>query len=95
MVLQLWSSQLPQALEGKQAEFVPIDFFKDVPVKDCDYYYIRYILYVSSYSFRRLSYTDEISRHDWPSTECVKILSNVRAAMKPSSRVLIRVYLLF
>ena len=27
-----------------RAIFVPIDFFKDAPVKDCDVYYIRHVL---------------------------------------------------
>lgn len=29
-------------------------------------------------------------RHDWPDAESIKILQNIKAAMKPTSRVLIR-----
>ncbi|KAI0056503.1 S-adenosyl-L-methionine-dependent methyltransferase [Artomyces pyxidatus] len=32
--------------------------------------------------------------HDWPDEDCEKILKNVRAAMKPSSRVLIHEYII-
>ncbi|RDB18706.1 3-O-methyltransferase 2 [Hypsizygus marmoreus] len=32
--------------------------------------------------------------HDWPTNECIKILSGVRHAMKPTSRVLIQEYVL-
>jgi hypothetical protein len=31
--------------------------------------------------------------HDWPDKECVQILQNVRKAMKPGSKVLVREYL--
>ncbi|KZT21972.1 S-adenosyl-L-methionine-dependent methyltransferase [Neolentinus lepideus HHB14362 ss-1] len=31
--------------------------------------------------------------HDWPDAECLKILTNIRKAMKPSSRVLIHEYI--
>ncbi|EPQ51546.1 S-adenosyl-L-methionine-dependent methyltransferase [Gloeophyllum trabeum ATCC 11539] len=71
----LWSRECPGALEKDRVAFVPIDFFRDTPVRDCDIYYARHVL------------------HDWPDAECVKILANIRKAMKPSSRVLIHEYI--
>ncbi|GJE93466.1 O-methyltransferase [Phanerochaete sordida] len=73
---ELWSKELPSAIQEERTTFVPIDFFKGAPVKDCDVYYIRHIL------------------HDWPDASCVQILTNVKAAMKPTARVLIQEYVL-
>lgn len=45
--------------------------------------------------FLHRQYTLKVfTRHDWPDTECVLILKNIRKAMKPGSRVIIRSYYL-
>ncbi|KAF9014286.1 S-adenosyl-L-methionine-dependent methyltransferase [Cyathus striatus] len=67
-----WSKELPEAVKTEQIRFVPLDFFKDSPEKDCDFYYLRHVL------------------HDWPNSECLKILENVRKSMAQGSRLLIR-----
>ncbi|KAI0044137.1 S-adenosyl-L-methionine-dependent methyltransferase [Auriscalpium vulgare] len=72
---QQWALEYPAAASEKRAEFIPIDFFKELPVKGQDIYYIRQII------------------HDWPLEDCVTILKNVRAAMKPGSRILVHEYI--
>ncbi|TFK48868.1 S-adenosyl-L-methionine-dependent methyltransferase [Heliocybe sulcata] len=67
----LWAAERPSVIEAGRVTFVPIDFFKDRPVPECDIYYVRQVF------------------HDWPDEDCLKILANIRKAMKPSSRVLI------
>lgn len=68
---ELWKKEYPEAVEKDRVRFVPFNFFEDVAVKDCDFYYIRSIL------------------RDWPDAESIKILTNVRKAMKPSSKLII------
>ncbi|KIM78300.1 hypothetical protein PILCRDRAFT_824514 [Piloderma croceum F 1598] len=41
----LWSRELPEALDEQRVDFVPIDFFKEGPVKDQDIYYMRQIVH--------------------------------------------------
>ncbi|KJA18248.1 hypothetical protein HYPSUDRAFT_79252 [Hypholoma sublateritium FD-334 SS-4] len=71
-----WKIEHPDAVEKKRVEFVPIDFFADQPVTNCNFYYLRHVL------------------HDWPTTECLKILTNIRKSMGPSSRLLIHEFVL-
>ncbi|KAF9496922.1 S-adenosyl-L-methionine-dependent methyltransferase [Pleurotus eryngii] len=73
---EFWAQEDPSAVQNSRVAFAALDFFTEVPVAGCDFYYIRHIL------------------HDWPDAECVKILSNVRKAMKPTSRVLIHEFVL-
>ncbi|KAF9479519.1 S-adenosyl-L-methionine-dependent methyltransferase [Pholiota conissans] len=40
-----WSSERPKAIEEQRIEFVPLDFFKDQPVANCDFYYLRHVLH--------------------------------------------------
>lgn len=52
---QLWTKDGAETVQQGRARFLPIDFFKDIPVKGCDYYYIRQIMYVFLYkSYRNL-----------------------------------------
>ena len=44
LIFQLWSQELPQAVQNGRAVFVPFDFTKDVAVKDCDIYFLRHCL---------------------------------------------------
>jgi hypothetical protein len=39
--MQLWSRELPGALDEQRVDFVAIDFFKEGPVKDQDVYYVN------------------------------------------------------
>ncbi|KAF9479524.1 S-adenosyl-L-methionine-dependent methyltransferase [Pholiota conissans] len=71
-----WQAERPKAIEDQRVEFVPIDFFKDQPVANCDFYYLRHVL------------------HDWPTSECMKILTNVRKSMAPDSHLLIHEFVL-
>ncbi|KIJ34900.1 hypothetical protein M422DRAFT_782646 [Sphaerobolus stellatus SS14] len=73
---EYWAKENPQAVEKQRVEFVPIDFLKEPPVPNCDFYYLRHIL------------------HDWPTSDCQKILTNVRKAMGPNSRLLIHEFVL-
>nr|P0CT90.1 RecName: Full=3-O-methyltransferase 2; Short=Mtrase 2 [Phanerochaete chrysosporium RP-78] len=41
----LWARELPDAIQDGRTSFVPIDFFRDIPVRNCDVYYIRHILH--------------------------------------------------
>jgi len=41
----LWSHELPNALDEQRVDFVPIDFFKEGPVKNQDIYYMRQIVH--------------------------------------------------
>ncbi|EIM90607.1 S-adenosyl-L-methionine-dependent methyltransferase [Stereum hirsutum FP-91666 SS1] len=72
----LWEKACPEAVNSKHVDFVPLDFFKGVPVSGCDFYYLRHVL------------------HDWPQAESLKIMSNIRSAMKESSRLLIHEFVL-
>ncbi|THH00243.1 hypothetical protein EW145_g7113 [Phellinidium pouzarii] len=42
---QLWSSEYPEAMQESRVDFIPFDFFTDVPVEGCDIYYIRHCLH--------------------------------------------------
>lgn len=44
MILQLWSKDLPEALQRQRVKFVPIDFLKETPVQGSDFYYLRHVL---------------------------------------------------
>ncbi|KIK62312.1 hypothetical protein GYMLUDRAFT_995195 [Collybiopsis luxurians FD-317 M1] len=70
-----WEKEHRAAMENQRVNFVPINFFEDVTVEGCDFYYVV------------------LARHNWPDTKCELILKNIRKSMKPSSRVLIRGYL--
>lgn len=37
----IWKEKRPEAIEQQRVDFVPFDFFKDIPVKGCDIYYVR------------------------------------------------------
>ncbi|KAF8992613.1 S-adenosyl-L-methionine-dependent methyltransferase [Cyathus striatus] len=71
-----WAKQYPNAIETQSIQFVPTDFFKDTPVKGCNFYYLRHVL------------------HDWPDSECLKILQNVRKALDVNGRLLIHEFVL-
>ncbi|KAF8899314.1 S-adenosyl-L-methionine-dependent methyltransferase [Infundibulicybe gibba] len=66
---ELWAKELPEAVREGKVDFIPIDFFNEVPAKHCDL-------------------------HDWPDAECLKILTNIRQATKPGSRLLIHEFVL-
>ncbi|KAF9002052.1 S-adenosyl-L-methionine-dependent methyltransferase [Cyathus striatus] len=73
---EYWAKQYPKAIESCRIQFVPMDFFKEAPVKGCNFYHMRHVL------------------HNWPDSECVKILKNVRGAMDENSRLLIHEFVL-
>ncbi|KIJ38737.1 hypothetical protein M422DRAFT_231092 [Sphaerobolus stellatus SS14] len=73
---QYWAKEHSEAIEKGRVEFVPLDFLKNSPVPNCDFYYLRYIL------------------HAFPDSDCQTILSNVRKAMGPNSRLLIHEFVL-
>ncbi|KAG1835539.1 S-adenosyl-L-methionine-dependent methyltransferase [Suillus variegatus] len=72
----IWARECPEALTENRVEFKNLDFFKQVPAKGKDIYYLRNII------------------HDWPDRETALILSNLRKALGPNSRVLIHDYVL-
>jgi len=42
---KFWDTELPTAVCSKQVEFLPLDFFKETPVKGCDYYYLSHVIH--------------------------------------------------
>ncbi|KAJ8073210.1 hypothetical protein PM082_020079 [Marasmius tenuissimus] len=41
----LWSNELPEALDAKRVEFVPINFLQQTPVAGQDVYYMKHIIH--------------------------------------------------
>lgn len=41
----VWTKECPQAVEEKRIDFVPLDFFKDIPVKGQNVYYVRHVIH--------------------------------------------------
>ncbi|TCD65877.1 hypothetical protein EIP91_002036 [Steccherinum ochraceum] len=41
----LWQAQASDIIQAGKIEFVPIDFFKDIPVAGCDYYYMKHVIH--------------------------------------------------
>ncbi|KAI0040338.1 S-adenosyl-L-methionine-dependent methyltransferase, partial [Auriscalpium vulgare] len=78
---QRWATEYPVATAEKRVDYVPFDFFKDLPVRGQDIYYVCL-----------LSRIRQIV-HDWPADDAVKILKNVRDGAKPGSRILIHEYI--
>ncbi|KAI0077246.1 S-adenosyl-L-methionine-dependent methyltransferase [Panus rudis PR-1116 ss-1] len=70
---RIWAEKAADVLKAGRARLEPIDFTQDVPVRDCDFYFIKHVI------------------HNWSDEASKKILTNVRKAMKPSSRLLIRI----
>jgi len=44
MAKKFWETEHPGAIKKQRVQFAPFDFFKDVAVQGCDFYYIRSIL---------------------------------------------------
>jgi len=44
MEKKLWKD-FPEVIASQRINFVPLDFFKESPVKDCDFYYMRHVLH--------------------------------------------------
>lgn len=38
---QVWQADKPNSLKDGQAALVPLDFFAETPVPECDFYYVR------------------------------------------------------
>ncbi|KAF5361557.1 hypothetical protein D9757_008382 [Collybiopsis confluens] len=93
---ELWATELPVAIERGRVDFIPFDFFKDAAAKDCDFYYLRSILYNVSFCFREflIRISNVSFRHNWPNSECELILNNIRKSMKPGSKLLLDEYVL-
>ncbi|KXN84698.1 Sterigmatocystin 8-O-methyltransferase [Leucoagaricus sp. SymC.cos] len=73
---ELWKEVNPSAVQTSQVRFVALDFLEDIPVSECNFYYLRHVL------------------HDWPESDCLKILRNVRRAANSLSKLLIHEYVL-
>ncbi|KZW01620.1 S-adenosyl-L-methionine-dependent methyltransferase [Exidia glandulosa HHB12029] len=41
----VWQNALPEALESKRAQLIPMDFFAQSPVEGCDFYYLKHVLH--------------------------------------------------
>ncbi|KAG7098238.1 hypothetical protein E1B28_000202 [Marasmius oreades] len=92
---EIWPTQAPQALKDHKIVFEPVDFLKETPVPGCDIYYLKNVMSVTPCCSKLSFFKDGFLRsHDWPNKECIQILSNVRAVMKPGSRVLVQEYVL-
>ncbi|KAG1839989.1 S-adenosyl-L-methionine-dependent methyltransferase, partial [Suillus subalutaceus] len=70
---EAWEKNAPEALIDGRVEFVPINFFEDVPAVGKDVYYVR---------LRNII-------HNWQDRDATTILRNIRKVMGPNSRVLI------
>ena len=38
-----WGKNYPKAVNDRRVEFVPINFFEEEPVENCDVYYVSYL----------------------------------------------------
>ncbi|KAG6861066.1 hypothetical protein C0995_004408 [Termitomyces sp. Mi166 len=82
---EVWPKLLPSAITEKRIEFKAMDFLTDSPIEGCDVYYLKNIM----------DRDDMIQiRHDWPDKECVQILRNIHAVLKPGARVLVHEYVI-
>lgn len=42
---QFWQTEMPGAIKNNQVDFAAIDFLKESPLKECDVYYMRFIVH--------------------------------------------------
>jgi len=42
---KFWEVEYPEAIKSQRIDFKAIDFFKDTPIKGCDYYFMRHIIH--------------------------------------------------
>ncbi|KAK1143900.1 hypothetical protein N8T08_006015 [Aspergillus melleus] len=77
---EVWPCEGRRIMQDGRVQFLAYDFFTPNPVIGAEVYWLRYILL-----------TDEpwAARHDWADDYCLDILSNIRNAMSPRSRLLI------
>lgn len=40
LLFQFWAKEYPTAIDKQRVQFSPFDFFKDVAVQGCDFYYV-------------------------------------------------------
>lgn len=101
-----WPREFPEAMEEKRIEFKPVNFFTESPIAGCDVYYVsstdillqpvlNFYTIAEAYpvcrAFTCILYSaNTSSSHDWQDSQCLEILRNLRKAMGPHSRVLIR-----
>ena len=92
----VWPKENPTALAEGRVEFMEHDFFQLNPVTGAEVYWLRYILYVLLLPCDMedplkdsIANTVTNNSHDWSDDYCIKILSALRPAMTPSSRILI------
>ncbi|EGN97119.1 hypothetical protein SERLA73DRAFT_92093 [Serpula lacrymans var. lacrymans S7.3] len=79
---EVWQKDAPEAVEEKRIEFIPLNFFEEIPAQGKDVYYASLHLLLRNII------------HDWPDAEAAVIIRNVRRAMAPHSRLLIHDYVL-
>ncbi|KZP16928.1 S-adenosyl-L-methionine-dependent methyltransferase [Athelia psychrophila] len=86
----LLDAQCPGAVRENRIDIVPIDFLKESPVKDQDIYYVYPTTLLSPLTYSDIYYKQlRHIVHNWPDSDAIRILKNVRAAMKPDSRLLL------
>lgn len=86
----IWPREAPEAVRDGRVTFMVHDFFKPNPVQGAAIYWLRGILYVSKHLHDNENLlTIDLYRHDWSDSYCVQILSALREALSPSSRILI------
>ena len=48
--LQLWSREYPKALQEQRVAFLPLDFFREGPVKNQDVYYVGQFILIMNFT---------------------------------------------
>ena len=93
--MEVWEREASKALQEGRIDFVPLDFLNEAPVAGMDVYYVGSALGTSILN-TYLLFTAKLCfiLYNWPDVEVLTILRNVRKAMAPHSRLLIRTCIL-
>jgi hypothetical protein len=70
-------------------EFIALDFLKESPVANQDYYYVGSSFIRLGAGVLNIPQMKSIF-HDWPDEDALKMLRGIKEAMHPASRLLIR-----
>lgn len=87
---KLWAEKAKTVVDTQRIEFIPFDFFKESPKQGCDIYYVSLRFSPWSMPCPDAARQMRMIVHDWADKECLTILENVKRAMSPTSRLLIR-----
>lgn len=90
---EVWPKACPEAIAEKRIQFQAIDFFVDLPIAGCDVYYVSTLFRLKCADSLKSSKLKNIL-HAFSTSRCLTILKGIRKSMKPSSRVLIREFMI-